>query len=100
MKMRQKDNLLQSLKTLGGNTRLDIILLLATGEKCVCEIFEKLKLPQNLVSHHLGILRQNNLIINRKEGKWVHYSLNKESMEELQRALMKITATKEKVSKC
>jgi len=100
MKTKQKDSLLQILKTLGDNTRLDIILLLATGEKCVCEIFEKLKLPQNLVSHHLGILRQSNLIINRKEGKWVHYSLNRKNIEELQKVLVKINETKEKISKC
>lgn len=100
MKPNKKDNLLQFLKILGVDVRLDIILLLASGEKCVCEIFKSLKLPQNLVSHHLGILRQSNLIINRKEGKWVHYSLNRKSMEEAQKLLTKIVATKEKISKC
>ena len=91
---------MQLLKTLGDDTRLDIILLLATGEKCVCEIFEKLKLPQNLVSHHLGILRESNLIINRKDGKWVYYSLNRKRIEELQKLLAKIVVTKERPPKC
>jgi len=100
MNKKQKDNLSQLLKTLGDNTRLDIVLLLATGEKCVCEIFKKLKLPQNLVSHHLGILRECNLIINRKEGKWVHYSLNRKNIEKLQKALIRINETKEKLPKC
>ena len=100
MNKEQKDNLLRLLKTLSDNARFDIVLLLTTGEKCVCEIFEKLKLPQNLVSYHLGILRESNLIINRKEGKWVYYSLNRENIEKLQKALMKINETKEKLSKC
>jgi ArsR family transcriptional regulator len=100
MKKNQKDNLLQLLKTLSDDTRLDIILLLATGEKCVCEIFEKLKLPQNLVSHHVGILRQNNLIINRKDGKWVYYSLNRNEIKKLQSVLEEIATKKEKISKC
>jgi ArsR family transcriptional regulator len=100
MKKNQKDNLLQLLKTLSDDTRLDIILLLATGEKCVCEIFEKLKLPQNLVSHHVGILRQNNLIINRKDGKWVYYSLNRNEIKKLQSVLEEISTKKEKISKC
>jgi len=100
MKINQKDNLLQTMKALGDGLRLDIILLLATGEKCVCEIFEKLKLPQNLVSHHLKILRQSNLIINHKEGKWVYYSLNRKEVKRLQNVLEKIAITKEKISKC
>jgi len=100
MNRKQKDNLLQIFKALGDDTRLDIVMLLATGEKCVCEIFKKLKLPQNLVSHHLGILRESNLIINRKEGKWVHYSLNRTNIEKLQKALIRINETKEKLSKC
>ncbi|EKD43388.1 MAG: Strongly similar to response regulator of the arsR family [uncultured bacterium] len=85
---------------MGDNTRLEIILLLASGEKCVCEIFKSLKLPQNLISHHLGILRQHDIIINRKDGKWVHYSLNKKRIEELQKLLTKIIVTKEKIKKC
>jgi len=100
MKTNEKDNLLQTLKIIGDNTRLDIILLLASGEKCVCGIFENLKLPQNLVSHHLGILRQKNLIINRKEGKWVYYSLNRNNIKKIQKSLEKIIKTKEKISKC
>jgi len=100
MNRKQKDNLLQIFKALGDDTRLDIVMLLATGEKYVCEIFEKLKLPQNLVSHHLGILRECNLIINRKEGKWVHYSLNRTNIEKLHKALIRINETKEKLSKC
>lgn len=70
--------------------RLSIILFLAGGEKCVCEIFRHLKLPQNLVSHHLGILRQSKLIKSRKDGRWVYYSLNRESIKKLQKFLEKL----------
>ena len=94
MKSNEKDNLLQLFKTLGVEVRLNIILLLASGDKCVCEIFRSLKLPQNLVSHHLGILRQSNLIINRKDGKWVHYSLNRKRLAMVQKLLTKIIVTK------
>lgn len=100
MKGKQYKILSALLKALSDNTRTDIVLLLASGEKCVCEIFKHLSLPQNLVSHHLGILRQNKLIINRKNGKWVYYSLNRKSIEDLQELLTKIIATKEKTSKC
>lgn len=72
----QNKVVLSSLKALGNPIRLDILKCLMHRERCVCVLFEKLKLPQNLVSHHLAILRKNGFIKARKEGKWVHYSLN------------------------
>lgn len=65
---------------LGNATRMRIILDLATGEKCVCNIFKRLKLPQNLVSHHLGILRRKGVIRSRRAGKWVYYTLNEKQL--------------------
>lgn len=88
------------LKAFSDDTRVDIVFFLATGEKCVCKIYKHLKLPQNLVSHHLGILRKNELIIGRKEGRWVYYSLNRNAIAELRSFLEEIVSKKEKTSKC
>ena len=84
-------NIAQAFKVLGGSERIKIIQYLSSGEKCVCGIFKHLKLPQNLTSYHLGELRKNNLIIARKEGKWVHYSLNEKSFGELRNFLIKLS---------
>ncbi len=100
MNDKKQKTFLEPLKALSDNTRLDIVLFIASGEKCVCEIFEELKLPQNLVSHHLGILRQSGLIINHREGKWIYYSLNRERIKELKELLTKIIITKRKTLKC
>ncbi len=100
MNNKKQKTFLEPLKALSDNTRLGIVLFLASGDKCVCEIFEELKLPQNLVSHHLGILRQGGLIVNRREGKWIYYSLNRERIKELNKLLTKIIITKEKKLKC
>lgn len=100
MKSKRYKLFLELSKALSDDTRADIVLLLASGEKCVCEIFNHLKLPQNLVSHHLKILRENKLIINRKNGKWVRYSLNREIIKKLQEILGEIIAIKESRSKC
>ncbi len=100
MKKKSKDNIENTFSILGDKTRFDIILFLATGEKCVCEIYEKLKLPQNLVSHHLGILRHNDLVINRKDGKWIYYALNKKQIEKLRAALADIIKTKGEQPRC
>ncbi|MCK9352340.1 MAG: metalloregulator ArsR/SmtB family transcription factor [Candidatus Paceibacterota bacterium] len=79
-----------AFKVLGGSERIKIIRYLSTGEKCVCGIFKHLKLPQNLVSYHLGALRKKDLIIARKEGKWVYYSLNENGIEELKTFLCEV----------
>ena len=56
-------------------TRLQIVLLLAKGESNVTTLCEKLGLPQPSVSHHLSLLRMNRLIVNKRKGKQVIYSL-------------------------
>jgi DNA-binding transcriptional ArsR family regulator len=51
-------------------------MLLAGGERNVTNLCELLTLPQPTVSHHLGLLRMNNVIGNRRNGKQVFYMLN------------------------
>jgi len=85
---------------LGNDIRFKIVNHLASGEKCVCNIFKFLGLAQNLVSHHLAILRENNLIVDRKDGKWVYYSLNKKTLKELKKVLDSILNTKNNNSIC
>ena len=57
-------------------TRLNILMILARGERNVSSLCEELGLPQPTVSHHLGLLRTKNLISNRRNGKQVFYGLN------------------------
>jgi DNA-binding transcriptional ArsR family regulator len=63
-------------RLLSDKTRLNILLLLSGGERNVTGLCEELGLPQPTVSHHLGLLRMQNLIINRRNGKQVFYGLN------------------------
>jgi len=62
-------------KALADETRLRILRLLEVREMCVCEIMVALDLTQPTASHHLGILENAGLVNDRKEGKWVFYSL-------------------------
>jgi len=66
------------LKALGDENRLKILKLLKSGEVCACEILEELNITQPTLSHHMKILCDTSLVNPRKEGKWVHYSLNNE----------------------
>jgi ArsR family transcriptional regulator len=62
-------------KALADATRLRILGLLLTGEVCVCDIHESLKIPQPKASRHLAYLRKAGLVETRREGLWIHYRL-------------------------
>src|SRR5438128_8488464 len=70
------EQLTSLFRLLSDKTRLNILLLLSSGERNVTSLCSELKLPQPTVSHHLGLLRMNNIISNRRNGKQVFYSLN------------------------
>jgi ArsR family transcriptional regulator, zinc-responsive transcriptional repressor len=70
------EQLTSLFRLLSDKTRLHILLLLAAGERNVSSICDELDLPQPTVSHHLGLLRMNNVIGNRRSGKQVFYTLN------------------------
>jgi DNA-binding transcriptional ArsR family regulator len=63
-------------RLLSDKTRLNILMLLAEGERNVSSLCDQLKLPQPTVSHHLGLLRMSSIIDNRRAGKQVFYGLN------------------------
>ncbi len=63
------------LKALANETRLKILRLLSEREMCVCELTVALDLTQPTASHHLNILENMRVIQNRKEGRWVFYSI-------------------------
>src|SRR2546423_4301259 len=70
------DQLTSLFRLLSDKTRLNILILLSQGERNVTSLCEELQLPQPTVSHHLGLLRMNQVIDNRRAGKQVFYSLN------------------------
>jgi DNA-binding transcriptional ArsR family regulator len=70
------DQLTGLFRLLSDKTRLNILMLLSGGERNVTNLCEALQLPQPTVSHHLGLLRLNNVIGNRRSGKQVFYTLN------------------------
>ena len=58
--------------------RLQILSLLRSGEKCACKLLEALQISQPTLSHHARILCDAGIVRGRKEGKWVHYSIDPE----------------------
>lgn len=65
----------QLFQALGDATRLRILGLLLTGEVCVCDIHDTLKISQPKASRHLAYLRRAGLVSARRDGAWMHYSI-------------------------
>lgn len=68
------------LKIISEENRLKILCLLRKNEHCVCDIWRSLDLAQNLISHHLKILKTAKLILSRKDGLNIYYSINKKEI--------------------
>jgi ArsR family transcriptional regulator len=64
-------------RALADPTRLRSLLLLATeGELCVCELVHAIGELQPKISRHLAMLREAEIVTDRREGLWIHYRLN------------------------
>lgn len=63
-------------KALSDINRLRILKALQSRTLCVCEIRQLLGLANSTVSQHLKILKETGFILEKKEGKWVNYSIN------------------------
>ena len=82
--------MIDMFKALADNNRLKIIQLLSKESMCVCQIEEKLDIAQNLVSHHLSILKKAGIIDDCRCGKNNFYSLNKDLLKEVSKNLSKL----------
>jgi ArsR family transcriptional regulator len=69
-------------KALSDANRIRILKMLEIRPLCVCEITEVLQLANSTVSKHLSILRDADLILDEKDGKWVNYQLNTSTKDE------------------
>lgn len=72
-------------RALGDSTRLRIFERLAQGEECVCTLAEDVETSQPLLSFHLRVLREARLVKSRRDGRWIHYSINTEEIEAIER---------------
>jgi ArsR family transcriptional regulator len=69
---------------LADETRLRIIAQLAGGEQCVCHLTDALATGQSRLSFHLKTLKDAGILIDRRQGRWVYYALNPETLDDLE----------------
>jgi len=71
---------------LGSEPRLQIMRLLLSAHPTgmtVGEIQEELGIPGSTLSHHLDKLRQEDLVVSRKEKQWIWYAANAQALQDL-----------------
>ena len=72
---------------LSDETRLEIIDRLLGGERCVCELTDALDAAQSRLSFHLKVLKDADLVTDRRDGRWVYYTLNRDTIESIESVL-------------
>jgi len=94
----ETENFVDLFKALSDKMRLRIMWILskANQELCVCEIMDSLDENQYNVSRHLKILKNFGLVQERKEGRWVFYSLTKAQNQVQERLLQTLSSIPEK----
>jgi ArsR family transcriptional regulator, arsenate/arsenite/antimonite-responsive transcriptional repressor len=78
------DRAIELFHALSDETRLEIIELLRKGERCVCELTDRLDAAQSRLSFHLRVLKDAGIVRDRKDGRWVHYELVPDAFEEIE----------------
>jgi len=66
---------------LSDSTRLRLVLALADGERCVCELMDLMGAAQSRLSFHLRVLKEAGVVRDRRDGRWVYYTLESDVLE-------------------
>ncbi len=82
------------LKAISDPKRLRIVDMLSCGELCACVILEAFHITQPTLSHDMKVLLEAGLITDRREGKNIYYTLNKDALRTLCGTLGRITEEK------
>ncbi len=69
---------------LSDETRLTLLDRLKDGEQCVCELTDAMNAAQSRLSFHLKVLKDAGLVEDRREGRWMYYSISAQAIEELE----------------
>ena len=78
---------------LSDGTRLSILERLRFGERCVCDLTDALDAAQSRLSFHLKVLKDAGLVTDRRDGRWMYYTMNTETLSEVADLIEGLAAT-------
>jgi ArsR family transcriptional regulator len=73
--------------------RLRVVALLRNGERCVCELTDEMELAQSRLSWHLKTLKDAGFITDRREGRWIYYTLDPSTIAEAEKLVSTLHPT-------
>lgn len=82
------------LRVLSDPKRLRIVDMLSCGELCACRILEEFHITQPTLSHDMKLLAEAGLVLQRREGKNIYYSLDAQALALLHATLGRIFENK------
>ena len=85
--VRDTERAAEIFHALSDETRLEIIAMLESGERCVCELQDSLGAAQSRLSFHLRVLKDAGIVSDRREGRWSYYELNRETFDDAEAIL-------------
>jgi ArsR family transcriptional regulator len=85
--VRSQPKLARLFHALSDETRLAVLDRLRGGERCVCDLADLLDAGQSRLSFHMKVLKEAGLVADRRDGRWIHYSLRSDALAEAERAL-------------
>ena len=80
-----------AFRVLSDPTRLLILERLRNGERCVCDLMDLLDAAQSRLSFHLRVLKEAGMVSDRRDGRWVYYTLIPGALEEAEAFLQHLT---------
>jgi len=80
-------------------TRLMVLGLLQSGEKCACNLVEAVAVGQSTLSHHMKILVESGIVSTRKDGKWTYYSISEQGSQIAIKMLADLTTVDKELAK-
>ncbi len=83
----------QLFHALSDPTRLSVLRRLRFGEQCVCNLTDALDAAQSRLSFHLKVLKDAGLVADRREGRWMYYTLNPDVLAEIADAVELLSST-------
>ena len=78
---------------LSDRTRLSILQRLRLGERCVCDLTDALDAAQSRLSFHLKVLKDAGLVTDRRDGRWMYYTLNADALTEIAELVESLAST-------
>ena|SRR5215813_9866534 len=81
---------------LADETRLRIVEQLTDGEHCVCDLTDALDAGQSRLSFHLKTLKDAGLVTDRRQGRWIYYTLRPGAVDELREVVSAIGAPRKR----